>query len=74
VSWAKSQSAALGAQQISLYIVYYTGSDGGAGLANLKTILASNTYGGKLYNTPTATQLSTVMNNVCSVLPHALVD
>ncbi|MEA2778822.1 MAG: hypothetical protein QOK29_366 [Rhodospirillaceae bacterium] len=75
LSWAKTQSAALGAQQISLYIVYYTGGSGGSsGLANLQSILASNTFGGKLYNTPTATQLSTVMNNVCSVLPHALVD
>jgi hypothetical protein len=75
LSWARAQSAVLGAQQISLYIIYYTGGSGGSsGLANLQSILASNTFGGKLYNTPTATQLSTVMNNVCSVLAHALVD
>jgi Flp pilus assembly protein TadG len=77
VSWAKSQAAALGDQGIPLYIIYYTGNDSGSGLTNLQAILASNaakTPGGKLYNTPDPNKLPTIINNVCSAIPHALVD
>jgi Flp pilus assembly protein TadG len=77
VSWAQTQAAALGDQGIPLYIIYYTGGDSGSGLANLQKILAANTAktpGGKLYNTPDPTKLPTIINNVCSAIPHALVD
>jgi len=70
--FAQTQADALWAQGVSVYTIFYSGNGGSASDA---AYVASLVRGkGKAYQTPTASQLKSMMNNVCDDIPHALVE
>lgn len=72
-AFARAQADALWAHGISVFTVFYSGTS--SNVASDSAYLASLVRGqGKAYVTPSATQLSTMMTNVCSNMPHALVQ
>ncbi len=73
LSFAQTQANALWAHGISVFTIFYSGSSGSptTDAANLASLVRGV---GRAYSTPTASQLSTMMANVCSTMPHALVQ
>jgi Flp pilus assembly protein TadG len=72
-NFAQAQATALWAAGISVFTIYYSGSSGTP--TTDAAYLASLVRGqGRAYSTPTASQLSTMMTNVCASMPHALVQ
>lgn len=72
-AFAQAQADALWSHGISVFTVFYSGNSGN--VASDSAYLASLVRGvGKAYVTPSASQLSAMMTNVCASMPHALVQ
>lgn len=73
LTFARTQADALWANGISVYTIFYSGNSGSpiTDALNLAGLVRGT---GKAYSTPNASQLSTMMTNVCSSMPHVLVQ